>query len=151
MVGLNFKLQKTTVRSTVEQVNIFSYGEDISTVTNCMFVGLITSDSYTNEETKKRISLSKPAMGNLTKIIKVSTKTKVNLLKPTVYPAVLYGWKGKEIKERLMIPCTLRSVNDQALFGNFGHNQQIEIVWTYYAQVRYHEQNMLGLTDGSGK
>jgi hypothetical protein len=39
----------------------------------------------------------------------------------------------------------------QALFGNFGHNEQIEIFWTYYAQVRYHEQNMLGVTEGSGK
>jgi hypothetical protein len=39
----------------------------------------------------------------------------------------------------------------QALFGNYGHNQQIEICSTYYAQVSYHDQNMLGLTDGSGK
>jgi len=51
--------------STVKQVNICSDGEDISTVTNCkVLVVLITNDSYTNEETKKRISLSKPAMAN---------------------------------------------------------------------------------------
>jgi hypothetical protein len=57
--------------STVEKVNIFSDGEDINTVTNYKFlVILITNDSYTNEETKKRISLSKPAMANLTNIIK---------------------------------------------------------------------------------
>jgi hypothetical protein len=46
-------------------------------------VVLITNDSNTNEEKKKRISLSKPAMANLTKIIKdleVSTNTKVKLL-----------------------------------------------------------------------
>ena len=77
-------LQKTTVMSTVEKVNIFSDGEDISTVTNCKFlVVLITNDSYTNEETKKIISLSKLAMANLTKTIKdseVSTNTKVKLL-----------------------------------------------------------------------
>ena len=77
-------LQKTTVMSTVEKVNIFSDGEDISTVTNCKFlVVLITNDSYTNEETKKKISLSKLAMANLTKTIKdseVSTNTKVKLL-----------------------------------------------------------------------
>jgi len=70
--------------STVEKVNIFSDGEDISTVTNCKFlVVLITNDSYTNEETKKKISLSKLAMANLTKTIKdseVSTNTKVKLL-----------------------------------------------------------------------
>ena len=39
----------------------------------------------------------------------------------------------------------------QAHSGNFCRNKQIEIFWTYYAQVRYHEQNMLGLIDGSGK
>jgi hypothetical protein len=46
-------------------------------------VVLITNDSYTDEKTKKRISLVKPAMANLTKIIKdleVSTITKVELL-----------------------------------------------------------------------
>jgi len=77
-------LYKTRVMSTVENVQIFSDGEDIGTVTNYKFlVVLITNDSYTNEETKKRISLSKPAMANLTKIIKdleVSTNTKLKLL-----------------------------------------------------------------------
>jgi len=70
--------------SILEKVNILSNGEDISTVTNYnFFVVLITNVSYTNEETKKRIRLSKPAMPNLTKIIKVlefSTKTEVKLL-----------------------------------------------------------------------
>jgi hypothetical protein len=56
--------------SNVEKLSIFSDGKDISTVTNYKFlVALITNDSYTNEATKKRISLSKPP-GNLTKIIK---------------------------------------------------------------------------------
>jgi len=70
--------------STVEKVNIFSNGEVISTVSNYRFsVVLITNDSYTNEETKRRISLSKPAMANVTKITKdleVSTNTNVKLL-----------------------------------------------------------------------
>jgi len=114
-MGLNLNLQKTTLMSTVKQVNIFSDGEDISTVTNCkVLVVLITNDSCTNEETKKRISLSKLAMGNFTKIIKaleVSTNTKVKLLQTAVFTAVLYGCKGKEIKERLMMPWTVRRVH----------------------------------------
>jgi len=77
-------LQKTTVMSSVGKVNIFSDGEDSSTVTNYKFlVVLITNDSYTNEETTIRTSLSKAAMANLTKIIKDfedSSNTKVNLL-----------------------------------------------------------------------
>jgi len=68
---------------TVEKVNIFPDGEDSCTVTNYTFlVVLITNESYTKEEFNKRICLSKPAMANLTKIIKayVSTNTKVRLL-----------------------------------------------------------------------
>ena len=65
-------------------LKIFSDSEDISTVTNYKFlVLLITNDSYTNDEGKKRISLSKPAIVNLTKIIKIlegSTNTKIKLL-----------------------------------------------------------------------
>jgi hypothetical protein len=38
-VGLNLNLQNTTVMSAVEKVNIFSDGEDISTVTNCKGFG----------------------------------------------------------------------------------------------------------------
>jgi hypothetical protein len=57
----------------------FSDGEDSSTVTNCKFlVVFIINGSYTNAEIKRRISLSKPAMANLTKIIndlEVSTNT----------------------------------------------------------------------------
>ena len=66
-------LEKTTVKSTVQNVNISSDGEDSRTVTNKFLVVLIT-----NEETKKRISLSKAEMANLTKITKdleVSKKT----------------------------------------------------------------------------
>jgi len=70
-------------------------------------VVLITNDSYTNEETKKRISLSKPAMANWTKIIKdleVSTNTKVKPLQTTVSPGMclarnVYGCRGKQIKK----------------------------------------------------
>jgi len=61
-------LQKTTVMSSVGNVNTFSDGEDSSTVNNYKFlVVLITNDSYTNEETKIRIRLSKPTMAILTK------------------------------------------------------------------------------------
>jgi len=53
-------LEKTTVKSTVENVNISSDGEDSRIVTNYKFlVVLITNDSYNNEETKKRIILNK--------------------------------------------------------------------------------------------
>jgi hypothetical protein len=102
---------------------------------------------------RPRISLSKTAMANLTKIIKdleVSTNTKVKLLQTTVFPAVLYGCKGKKIKERLMSPCTVRmnaSATAQALPGNSGHIQQIQMFWTYNAQLRLYEKSFDVRTD----
>jgi hypothetical protein len=37
MEGLNLKIKKNTIMSTVDKGNNFADGEDISTVTNCMF------------------------------------------------------------------------------------------------------------------
>ena len=71
MVSLKLNPQKTTVMWNVEKVNIVSDDEDNNTITNCkVLVILITNDSYTNEETKKRIYLSKVTNANLTKIMK---------------------------------------------------------------------------------
>jgi len=69
--------------SSEEKTNILSDGEDISMVTNYkVLVVLITNDSYTSEETKKRIRLTKPAMENLTKITRLGSfnQHKVQLL-----------------------------------------------------------------------
>jgi hypothetical protein len=52
---------------------------------------LITGVSCTNEGTKKRISMCKPAMANLTKIriyFEDLTNTTVTLLQTTEFPAV---------------------------------------------------------------
>ena len=35
----------------------------------------------------------------------------------------------------------------QALSGNFGHNQQIEIYWTYNAQLRFYDKRFDVRTD----
>ena len=65
-MGFNLNLEKTTVMSNVEKVNIFSDGEDSRKVTNHKFLAVL----ITNEETKKRIRLSKAAMAHLTNITK---------------------------------------------------------------------------------
>jgi hypothetical protein len=55
LVGLNLNLQTTREMRTVEKVKIFLDGEDSSTVCNYkFFIVLITNDSYTNEEIKKK-------------------------------------------------------------------------------------------------
>ena len=81
--GLNLNQEKATVMNTVEKLHIFSDGEDNSAVNNYKFLVILITNSDTNEEIKKRISLSKAAMANLTNIIKdleVSTNTTVKLL-----------------------------------------------------------------------
>jgi hypothetical protein len=42
-LGTNLNVKKTTEMSTVGKVNIFSDGEDNSTVTNCMYLVVITN------------------------------------------------------------------------------------------------------------
>jgi hypothetical protein len=52
----------------VKKGNIFLDGEDSSTVTKYkLLIVLITHYSYTNEDIKKRISLGKATMANLTR------------------------------------------------------------------------------------
>ena len=68
LLGLSLNLQKTRVMRTVERVNIFLDGEDNISVIICKFlIVLITNESYTNEEIKRRINLSKPTMQILQK------------------------------------------------------------------------------------
>jgi len=43
--------------------------------------------------------------------LEVSTNTKVKLQQTKAFPAVLCGCKGKKIKERLIIPWTVRRIN----------------------------------------
>jgi hypothetical protein len=72
---MNLNVKKTTVMSSVGKGNNFSDDDETSTVTNCMYLVVIT-----NGEIKKRISLSKAAMANLTITIQnleVSTNTKL--------------------------------------------------------------------------
>jgi hypothetical protein len=51
-----------------EQVNIFVYGKEISTITHYKFLAaLIINDGYIKDEIKRRISLGKAATAKLTK------------------------------------------------------------------------------------
>jgi hypothetical protein len=65
-------------------------------------VVLLSNDSYTNEETKKRICLSKVAEANLTKIIKdfeVSTNTKLSYCRQQSFQQCCMGGKESRLKK----------------------------------------------------
>jgi ABC-type histidine transport system ATPase subunit len=114
--GLKLNIKKTRVMSTGEQGNILVDGEEIRTVTSYKFSGaLITNDGYIYDEIKRRISLGKAAMANLTKITKdsgVSTNTKVKLVQTIVFPAVLYGGQQQDTSVNNLIH-TFQFLNTQ--------------------------------------
>ena len=81
--GSQFEPTESYSNENCGKVNIFLDGEDSNTVIKYKFLlVLITNDIYTNEETKKRISLREVAMENFRKVIKgfeVSSNMKVKL------------------------------------------------------------------------
>lgn len=105
--GLNLNLNKTTVMSTMEELNTFSEGEYISAVTSYkVLVVLITKWQLHQWIDLEQYKLGKLAMADLIshKALEVSTNTKVKLLWTTGFPAVSYGCTNKQINGRLMIP-----------------------------------------------
>ena len=70
-------------------------GETMETVTDFIFLGSkITADGDCSHEIKRRLLLGRKAMTNLDSILKswdISLLTKVCLVKPMVFPVVMYG------------------------------------------------------------
>ena len=78
-------------------------GETMETVTECIFRGTkITSDGDCGHEIKRRLLLGRKAMTNLDSILKsrdIILLTKVCLVKPLVFPVVMYGYESWTIKK----------------------------------------------------
>ena len=78
-------------------------GETMETVTNFIFLGSkITADGDCSYEIKRCLLFGRKVMTNLDSILKsrdVTLPTKVNLLKATVFPVVMYGCKSWTIKK----------------------------------------------------
>ena len=69
-------------------------GETMETVTDFIFLGSkITADGDCSHEIKRCLPLGRKAMTNLDSILKssdITLPTKVHLVKPTVFPVVMY-------------------------------------------------------------
>jgi len=62
----------------------------------------ITADGDCSHEIKRRLLLGKKVMANLDSILKnrdITLSTKVRLVKPMVFPVVMYGYEGWTIKK----------------------------------------------------
>ena len=78
-------------------------GETVETVSDFVFLGSkITADGDCSHEIKRRLLLGRKAMTNLNNIFKsrdITLPTKVHLVKPMVFPAVIYGCESWTIKK----------------------------------------------------
>ena len=78
-------------------------GETVETVADFIFLGSnITADGDCSHEIKRHLLLERKVMTNLDSILKrrdVTLSTNVCLVKPMVFPMVMYGYESWTIKK----------------------------------------------------
>ena len=78
-------------------------GETMETVTDFIFLGSkITADGDCSHEIRRCLLLGRKAMTNLDSILKsrnITLPTKVHLVKPVVFPVVIYGCESWTMKK----------------------------------------------------
>ena len=102
-VGLKFNIQKTKIMESSPITSWQRDGETVETVSDFIFLGSkITVDADCSHEIKRRLLLGRKAMTNLDRILRsrdISLSTKVRLVKPMVFPVVIYGCESWTIKK----------------------------------------------------
>ena len=94
-VGLKFNIQITKIMASGPITSWQIDGETVETVADFIFGGSkITADGGCSHEIKRCFLLGRKAMTNLDDILKsrdISLLTKVCIVKPLVFPVVMYG------------------------------------------------------------
>ena len=140
--GLKRKIQKMKIMASGPITSWQIDGETVETVSNSIYWGSkITTDGGCSHEIKRRLFLGRKVMTNVDSIFKcrdITLPTKVRLVKPMVFPLVMYGcenWTVKKAEHRridafepwcwrrlLRVPWTARrsnqSISDTALQGD---------------------------------
>ena len=97
-VGLKLNIQKTKIMASGP---ITSWEIDGETVSDFIFLGSkITADGDCSHETKRHLLLGRKVMTKLDSILKIrdmTLPTKVRLVKPMVFPVVMYGYERQRI------------------------------------------------------
>ena len=134
-VGLKLNIQRTKIMASGPITSWEIDGETVETVSDFIFLGSkITADSDSSHEIKRRLLLGRKVMTNLDSIFKsknTTLPTKVCLVKPMVFPIVMYGcesWTVKKAEHRridafelwcwrrlLRVPWTTRRSNQSIL------------------------------------
>ena len=106
-VGLELNIQKTKIMASGPISSWEINGETVQTVSDFILGGSkITADGNYSHEIKRRLLLGRKVMTNLDSLLKsrdITLPTKVHLVKPMVFPVVMYGcenWTVKKVKHR---------------------------------------------------
>ena len=102
-VGLKLNIQKTKIMASGPIISREIDGETVETVSDFILGGSkITVDGDCSHEIKRRLLLGRKVMTNLDSILKtrdIILPTKVHLVKATVFPLVMYGYKSWTVKK----------------------------------------------------
>ena len=102
-VGLKLNIQKTKIMTPGPITSWEIDGETVETLAEFIFLGSkITADGDCSNKIKRRLFLGRKVMTNLNSIFKsrdIILPTKVRLVKPMVFPVVMYGCESWTVKK----------------------------------------------------
>jgi len=102
-VGLKLNIQKTKIMASGPITSWEIDGETVETVADFIFWdSKITADGDCSHEIKRCLLLGRKVMTNLDSILKsrdITWPTKVHLVKPMVFPVVMYGCENRTVKK----------------------------------------------------
>ena len=102
-VGLKLNIQKTKIMASSPITPWEINGATVETVSEFILGGSkITADGDCSHEIKRHLLLGRKVMTNLDSILKsrdITLPTKVRLVKPVVFPVVMYGCESWTIKK----------------------------------------------------
>ena len=94
-IGLTLNIQKTKIMASGPITSWEIDGETMKTVADFIFLGSkITANGDCSHEIKRRLLIGRKVMTNLDSILKsrdITLLTKVRLIKPMIFPVVMYG------------------------------------------------------------
>ena len=101
--GLKLNIQKTKIMASGPITSWQTNGEKVETVRDFIMGGSkITTDGDCSHEIKRSLLLGRKAMTNIDSVLKSRDSTlpmKVHLVKPMVFPVVMFGCEGWTIKQ----------------------------------------------------
>ena len=102
-VDLKLNIQKTKIMASGPITSWEIDGETVETVADFIFLGSkIIANGDCSHEIKRHLLLGRKVMTNLSSILKrrdITLPTKVHLVKPMVFPVVMYGCESWTVKK----------------------------------------------------